>query len=226
MDTMEPNIYEEAWKKAIAERRNQFGDIEAHLRFLQVLGYGYKLRLLEVGCGTGVLTSAMYCKGFITSGIDISPSAIQYGITKYSPVDLRCGSADNIPFPEATFDCVLSFDLIEHLQDVDSHIEEVKRVLKPRGYYLLETPNKLTNIIWETFKTKSIRWRQYHPSLQYPGQLRRLLERHGFSVEFVKVDIRSPYLTKKLGKFLGKFDFRLLPYWFQPNLYVISELNK
>ena len=218
-------MYEGTWRRALSEGREEFGDTVVHRRFLDRLGFGIGQRVLEVGCGTGLIVDFLCRRGFKASGVDISTTAIGYGLDRPVKRDLRYGSATAIPFPHHTFDVVVSFDLMEHLGDVNLHLAEVSRVLKPGGSYFFETPHKLTNAIWETVRSRSLGWRRYHPSLQWPGELRRRLVRHGFSVFFCKVDIRSEYLNKKIGRTLGRFNFRLLPRWFQPNLYVVAELR-
>ena len=223
MKTDQTTMYDISWRKAICQGKESFGDTEVQYRAIQLLCSGKGQRVLEIGCGTGRLVDYLSRCGFNVSGIDIAPSAILWGLSFFPYRDLRIASATATSFPDNAFDVVVSFDLIEHLQSVDLHIEEVKRVLKPGGIYFLKTPHKLSNIIFETLKSQSLKWREYHPSLQYPGRLRKLLEHHGFSVEFIKVDIRSRYLTKKIGRLLGRFDFRFLPQWFQPNLFIIAR---
>ncbi|MEJ2432582.1 MAG: ATP-grasp domain-containing protein, partial [Pseudolabrys sp.] len=71
-----------------------------------------------------------------------------------------------------------SFDLFEHIAQIDRHVSEVARVLRPGGSYLFQTPNKYSNATYETLWTKSLQWRRYHPSLHSPGQLRRRLAKH------------------------------------------------
>ncbi|MEA3226963.1 MAG: hypothetical protein U9Q07_13515, partial [Planctomycetota bacterium] len=111
----------------------------------------------------------------------------------------------------------------------DRHLSEVVRVLCPGGYYLFQTPNKYSNVIYETLWTKSLQWRRYHPSLHSPGQLRRRLTKHGFETRFVKMNPVNEFTLKKLKK-LGpigyvfkKVDFRKVPLVFQTNLYVIAH---
>ena len=139
------------------------------------------------------------------------------------------GSATRLPFPDASFDAVLSFDLFEHIARVDRHVSEVHRVLKAGGYYLFQTPNKYSDVVFETLALRSLKWRRAHPSLHTPGQLRRRLESHGFDVRFVKMNPMNAYMRgklKRLGPAAHLFewiDFRKLPLGLQTNLYVIGQ---
>ena len=104
-------------------------------------------------------------------------------------IDVRVASGAAIPFATASFDVVLSFDVFEHIHDSDQHLRDVVRVLKPGGRYLLQTPNKWTNLPFELLR----HWRKYpvgpfrsyrkitaeHCALHNYWQLRRRLARHG-----------------------------------------------
>jgi len=163
------------------------------------------------------------------AGIDISSEAIEYGRNKYGDIRLEVQAAETLPYEDESFEVVLSFDLFEHIAAIDKHVSEVKRVLCPGGYYLFQTPNKYSNIIYETLWTKSLQWRKYHPSLHSPGQIRRRMARHGFETRFVKMNPINEFTEKKLRKLglLGHVfrhvDFRRMPLVLQTNLYVIAN---
>ena len=91
-----------------------------------------------------------------------------YGPLPIDPVD---GTA--LPYTTATFDILISFDVFEHIPDSDAHLIEVRRVLRPGGCYLLQTPNKWTNSVFET-----IRWRSL---TAYGGRITALSTARGSS---------------------------------------------
>ena len=121
---------------------------------------------------------------------------------------------------------------VEHIARVDRHVSEVERVLKPSGYYLFQTPNKLASVVSETLIHKSLKWRRVHPSLHSPGQLRRRLARHGFETRFLKMDQRNEYTRSKLHRLgrltgcIGRINFTRLPLALQLNLYVVARKKK
>ena len=84
-----------------------------------------------------------------------------------------------LPFGQC-FDVVMSFDVLEHIPDSDRHLQEVRRVLRPGGHYVLQTPNKLTNAVFETIRWRSLR--HGAPTTARFGQLQRRLRAAGFSV--------------------------------------------
>lgn len=222
--------YDFGWRLGLQAGREQLGNLRTNLEFLaetDLLRPGD--RILEVGCGIGNLTAELSRKGYDITGTDISSEAIKYGLEKYGDIKLTVQPAEDLDFEDGVFDAVLSFDLFEHIVAIDKHISEVRRVLRPGGYYLFQTPNKYSNIIYETLRTRSMQWRRYHPSLHSPGQLRWRMARHGFEARFVKMNPINEFTEKKLkalgvlGRILRRVDFRRMPLVLQTNLYVVAR---
>ncbi len=223
-------LYDDGWRKELKVGKEERGNLQTNLEFLaqaDVLKAGDKI--LEIGCGIGTVVFKLSEQGYEAAGIDISGEAIAYGLKKYGDIHLQVQAAETLPYDDDSFDIVLSFDLFEHVAATDRHLSEVGRVLRPGGYYLFQTPNKFSNVIYETLWTKSLQWRRYHPSLHSPGQLRRRLTKHGFESRFVKMNPVNEFTLKKLKKLgpLGyvfkKVNFRKLPLVLQTNLYVIAH---
>ena len=137
--------------------------------------------------------------------------------------------AEELAFADGQFDAVLSFDLFEHIARIDRHVSEVRRVLKPKGYYLFQTPNKYSNAPFETLAHRSLKWRRYHPSLHTPRQLRRRLVAHGFDVQFAKMNAINEVTGTKLqklgpcGSLVARVNCEKLPLVLQTNLYVVAQ---
>jgi 2-polyprenyl-3-methyl-5-hydroxy-6-metoxy-1,4-benzoquinol methylase len=103
-------------------------------------------KVLDCGCGTG------YSLAFISSdtpnahylGIDVDECAIAYARTKYPGLDLRVMDGMALSFDSSSFDVVLSFEVLEHLNEDQQrrYISETYRVLKTGGTLVLSTPNK------------------------------------------------------------------------------------
>lgn len=223
-------LYDEGWRKELWAGKEERGNLQTNLEFLALTNLlKPDDRILEIGCGIGSVVAELSKKGHDVRGIDISGEAIEYGRKKYGDIRLEVQAAEALPYEDESFDVALSFDLFEHIAAIDRHIGEVARVLRPGGHYLFQTPNKLSNVIYETLWTKSLAWRRYHPSLHSPGQLRRRLARHGFQTRFVKMNPMNEFTIGKLRKLgpigyvLRHVDFRKLPLVLQTNLYVIAD---
>ena len=223
-------FYDETWRKGLEEGKEDRGNLQANLEFVacsNLLKPNHKI--LEIGCGTGSVVAELGRQGYDVTGTDISREAIAYGLEKYGDIKLQVQAAEALQFADETFDVVMSFDLFEHIAEVDRHVGEVFRVLRPAGYYLLQTPNKYCNAIFATLSNRSLKWRRAHPSLHTPGQLRRRLSRHNFESRFVKINTMNEFTMSKLrlfgpvGRIFKYINFSRLPLSLQTNLYVIAR---
>ena len=111
-------------------------------------------KVLDVGCGTGNLTltaKSAAGAGGAAYGIDASPEMIDVARKKAkrlnSDVVFDIGLIEKIPFPDVTFDVVVSRLVIHHLPDDLKHkaFAEIFRVLKPGGHFLVADFNPPTN---------------------------------------------------------------------------------
>lgn len=96
--------------------------------------------VLDLGCGIGKHLPALD-KATLSVGIDIGLPDLQKGKRAFPGLALMCGSAYHIPFRPATFDSVVTIDVVEHLQEPLIALKETARVLKRGGVLFLQTPN-------------------------------------------------------------------------------------
>lgn len=98
------------------------------------------LRILDAGCGTGGTTTELRRFGEVV-GVDLAWAALEPARGR-GLSDLACASIERLPFGAATFDVATSFEVVYHLgvaSDV-SALQEIRRVLKPGGLFLLRVP--------------------------------------------------------------------------------------
>jgi ubiquinone/menaquinone biosynthesis C-methylase UbiE len=100
-------------------------------------------RVLDLACGTGYGAAALAQTAARVTGLDNSGDAIVYAKQHYPNLRLLRASATSIPLPDATFDLITAFELIEHLSDWRSLLTEARRLLAPGGQFIVSTPNKL-----------------------------------------------------------------------------------
>jgi SAM-dependent methyltransferase len=183
----------------------QFGNAEANLRFLDASGALVPgTATLEIGTGTGGMLHALLQRGLDARGVEINPALIAESRRWYGDLPVTAVAGVDLPFPSASFDLVVSFDVFEHIRDSDAHLREVSRVLRPGGRYLVQTPSKWPNTVFETIRWRSVtRWRDDHCALHTPAQLRRRLDAHGFAVRFFDVPVVNEFFRTKVRRYLG-----------------------
>jgi SAM-dependent methyltransferase len=183
----------------------QFGNAEANRRFLDATGaVASGVDVLEIGTGTGGMLHALLQRGVRARGVEINEALIAESRKWFGELPVQRVDGVRLPFADASFDVVLSFDVFEHIPDSDAHLREVARVLRPGGRYLVQTPSKWPNTVFETIRWKSFtRWRADHCALHTPGQLRRRLEAHGFRTRFFDVPVVNAFFRDKVRRHLG-----------------------
>lgn len=100
--------------------------------------------VLEVGCGRGHLLRALQEEGAHALGVDVNPQAIAQGVAD----GMSVAQADALPFPDETFDVLVSVHTIEHLPDLDAALTEMVRVVRPGGRLLLIYPAEPIMGLW------------------------------------------------------------------------------
>ena len=114
--------------------------LEEHLP-LDRIGPARGLRILDVGCGDGVLATRLARSGARVTGIDDSAEMLAAARRRAKAaslgIDLVEGDAGDLPFPAGHFDCVVSVATLCFVDDPRPTIREMVRVLKPGGTLIL-----------------------------------------------------------------------------------------
>lgn len=197
------------------KKLKEHGNIKASFDFFLEQKINKDVQVLDIGCYMGSLPNALFNEGYKNIvGVDINKTALKNGQQQYSKIKDRLKHYDGLtlPFDDSVFDVVTSFDVIEHIPDVDYHFKEVKRVLKKDGLYLFQTPNKITNIPWEIINQRHpTKWRSYHISLHTYGKLQRRVKNNGFEIiKFEKRDLLNEYNIQKVQKKIGKSGVKIV----------------
>lgn len=124
------------------------GDLleKKHLvRYEFALQYVRGKNVLDIGCGSGYGADVIASKASAVTGIDIDEEAIDYAIKHYKKknIEFFVGNAINLNFlKDQEFDVIVSFEVIEHIPDYFQYLNEVRRLLKDDGIFIISTPNK------------------------------------------------------------------------------------
>ena len=100
--------------------------------------------VLDIACGEGYGAAMLAEVANAVIGVDNSDFVIGHAIRKYrrSNLEFKIGSCGKIPLPDDCVDFVVSFETIEHHDQHEEMLSEIKRVLKPAGLLLISSPNK------------------------------------------------------------------------------------
>src|SRR5262245_4111783 len=109
--------------------------------------------VLDIGCGPGVLEPYLLDRGCRVTAIDFAANMIDQAREslkdhpKSANVSFAEGSADALPFPDASFDAFVCIGVLSYVPDTDRALREVARVLRPSGTGVLQSQNVFS--LWE-----------------------------------------------------------------------------
>lgn len=99
-------------------------------------------RLLESGCGSGRFVYWLAQQGFTIEGMEINPATVADLNARFPHLRIRTGDVRALPYPDNSFDGILSLGVIEHVfEGMAEPIREMHRVLKPGGTALVIVPS-------------------------------------------------------------------------------------
>ena len=100
-------------------------------------------RLLDLGCGRGYGFEVLLPKSDGQVGIDISPSFLHEARNSLPAVLFACAEGDALPLANCSFDSVVAFEVIEHAQNDQVFLDEIRRVARQDALIAISTPNRL-----------------------------------------------------------------------------------
>ncbi|MBU1197126.1 class I SAM-dependent methyltransferase [Candidatus Micrarchaeota archaeon] len=161
-----------------------------------------KGRVLDVGAAAGLFVKAAKENGWDAYGVEPSHWLARYGRETFG-LNLKQGTIHTAKYPDAHFDVVTFWDVLEHVPDPAADLKEAMRILKPGGLLVVNYPNfgsrlaKITGRKW---------WFLLSVHLWYftPKTMRDMLERNGFE------QVYSKRHYQKLS--LGYLVYRVQPY--------------
>jgi ubiquinone/menaquinone biosynthesis C-methylase UbiE len=101
--------------------------------------YARGARVLEVGCGTGLILSRLAERAHSAVGIDLSRGMLARARAR--GLDVAQALATELPFPDASFDLVCSFKVLAHVPNIHQAMREMARVTAPGGHVVAEFYN-------------------------------------------------------------------------------------
>jgi SAM-dependent methyltransferase len=139
-------------------------------------------RLMEIGCGSGVLLQTAIARGWQANALEYSEDLAAVARRMNPSAVITVTDASQYTEGAADYDAVMALDVLEHVLDPGQLLTSCWTLLKPGGLLLLQTPNtrslrhRLQGAAWE------MRDPAQHLNLFSPAGLRALLTRTGFGV--------------------------------------------
>jgi 2-polyprenyl-3-methyl-5-hydroxy-6-metoxy-1,4-benzoquinol methylase len=172
-------------------------------------------KLLDVGAATGFFANLAKNKGFEVTGVELSDFAAQKGRAK--GLNIISGDIFSAKFSSEYFDIITLLDVIEHVPNPKTTLEEAKRILKPGGLLTINTPDAQS--LWA--KTLGPRWQLIMPPehINYfsPQNMSDYLSQSGFKV----------ILSTKIGKsFTIQYILKMLYKWTGTKIFLTNIFSK
>lgn len=120
-----------------------FRALHGHLEDSLAGRLGETASILDAGCGTGGLIRRLAPRhpGWRWTGLDVSPLACGFARTRVpAGVAMVEGTVERMPFADASFDALVSADVLYHVDDDVTALREFRRVLRPGGWVVLNVP--------------------------------------------------------------------------------------
>jgi ubiquinone/menaquinone biosynthesis C-methylase UbiE len=178
-------VYDLSWVQRTVYR-------PVHDAVVRTLGKRPGRRVLDLGCGTGLLATrlARDQAGCRVVGCDFSAGMLREAATR-RPRGWVCGDAGRLPFRDGIFDAVVSTEAFHWFPDQAAALREVRRVLAPDGRLLVALVNPRSAVLRDLVELVG---RVVGEPFRWPtsGELRTALARAGFRVERQQAVLRLP----------------------------------
>ncbi len=171
-----------------------------HKQFLSEQPKGKKL--LDVGCNNGVFLHCAEISGYEVTGLDFNNNSLEAGRQAFGLERLYCSTLDDFSkkYPDEKFDIITFFEILEHLDNPNEFIKEIKSLLEPSGYIALSVPDR--DMVINPLGDED--YPPHHLTRWSEKSIRNLMSAHGFTVVSHKTRKVMP------GDFAGWFDYHVI----------------
>ncbi|MRG53982.1 methyltransferase domain-containing protein [Phyllobacterium sp. SYP-B3895] len=130
-------------ERFITDRTGEI-EFEHHHRYLFATQFCDGMDVLDIASGEGYGSYLLSQVAKSVIGVDIDPNVVSHARRAYGSARLGfdVGSCQSIPLSAGSVDVVVSFETLEHINQHSAFLDEVKRVLRPGGLFVLSTPDR------------------------------------------------------------------------------------
>jgi len=208
-------------------KSNTYTDYTISDQFVEWLAAnrGRDARILEIGCGGGYLADTIRREGFENLlASDFNARVVETAVGRFPELQGVVMDSALMAFAAQSLDCIVSVEMVEHLLDPEVHFDEVARVLKPNGVYLLRTPNALAASIYYRMAGR-YDMGIWHPTTFSSASLQESLHRRGFEVQHLaprSLPKSQQGKLPRLLKFLGSIPMHRVPLPLRPSICIVA----
>ncbi len=120
-----------------------------------------EISVLEIGSGDGYGANLLSKTNASITALEIDEESVEIAKIRYNKPNIKFEIYDgyNINYPDHSFDVIISFQVIEHIDDVETYLKNIKKLLKPNGTFIVTTPSRTYRLTegqkpWNKFHLK------------------------------------------------------------------------
>lgn len=188
-------------------RQKALSQVKTFLAECDITDYQGK-KIFEIGFKNGLFIDECRKEGLVPTGLEINREYVEEVRAKFPNLDLLWYDGGTFPAADASYDFVVSFQVLEHVNSTEHIIDESIRILKPGGIMYHVSPNYGSfyeghyNLIWLPFLNKTLgryylkmlrRYTPYYESLNIikPGAAERVLRRRSGDITVLSLGRRE-----------------------------------
>jgi len=181
-------------------------------------------RVLDFGCGSGYGSDQIARTADRVTAVDVADDAIAYARGQFRRANLEFRAidpAEPLPFSDASFDVILSFQVFEHVSDPSHYLSEVRRLLAPNGNLILITPDRSTRLL-----PRQRPWNRWHVHEYGKRELAAVLANHFDQIEVLGMTARPEMIGYELRR-CNRVKWLMLPFTLpiMPDRWRVACLN-
>jgi len=181
-------------------------------------------RVLDFGCGSGYGSDQIARTADRVTAVDVADDAIAYARGQFRRANLEFRAidpAEPLPFSDASFDVILSFQVFEHVSDPSHYLSEVRRLLAPNGNLILITPDRSTRLL-----PRQRPWNRWHVHEYGKRELAAVLASHFDQIEVLGMTARPEMIGYELRR-CNRVKWLMLPFTLpiMPDRWRVACLN-